>query len=549
MRIRHITAQNFARLADLNLNVRGHLVLIGANDVGKTSLLHLLNLTLGPTAQLYQMLGVADLRDSERALGVTVQFEDFNDSDRRIFTREIDVDPITKVESLEIRLEVAVDPEDLESVVIQRWAPGRGEVRNLSREQLSALGWRYLPALRQTSAAHFDGASGAIRTLLRAVEPELGDEKKAMGGLLDDFNARLASSETLTALREGMAEHLSNSMPRAIGAGDLAVRTSSDPADSVLENVSMFMSRNGTFVPLSEQSDGVRQLVSMTLFDLAEGGANVIAIDEPELHLHPSSQRTVAELLARETNQKILVTHSPYIVQKFDPIQVVTVRGNGEFRQIDPNVLTIEDKMQAHWWSPRMLETLTARFAIVVEGIADRLIVEGAAQARGMSLDRLGAVVFELDGADKFPAVYKLIGPKAFDVEVLGLVDKAEQGSWLGAVKGKPNDVLGHTIFVSETDLEDEYCRAFGPRAMAVRLIASGVARDMRALTGACGVDNEADLNVEGLAKFCRTTPKNGGNRKVPSALAVTKGLTKAEAAEIVSVAALLDELERRAAL
>ena len=41
-----------------------------------------------------------------------------------------------------------------------------------------------------------------------------------------------------------------------------------------------------------EQSDGVRQLMSMTLFDLAEGTANVLAIDEPEIHhTRPASGR------------------------------------------------------------------------------------------------------------------------------------------------------------------------------------------------------------------------------------------------------------------
>jgi putative ATP-dependent endonuclease of OLD family len=548
VRLERIEMKNYKRLSDLDIAVRGHLVLIGANDVGKTSLLRALNLTLGPTAQLYQLLGPGDLRDLDHSLVVKVVFIDFTDAERSLFHREIDIDPIDRKETLEIRLEVQVDPDDAESVLISRWCPGRGEIRTLTREQVASFGWRYLPALRQSSPAQLDGASGAIQTLLRAVEPELGEEKTALSGLLESFNDRLESNQALTGMRKDMATHLSSSMPRSITADHLAVRTAADPSISVLQNVSMYLSRDGSFVPLSEQSDGIRQLISMTLFDLAEGAANVIAIDEPELHLHPLSQRTVAELLSKDANQKILVTHSPYIVHKFDPTQVVTVRADGGCNQIDPDHVSVEERVQAHWWSPRMLEALTAQFAIVVEGVADRLVVEAAASALGISLDRIGAVVFELGGAENFPAVYKLLGPKGFNVEVLGLVDAAEKGPWIGAVGGKLRSIIGRTVFVSDNDLEDEYCRALGVAAIVKRLVAAGVARDERAILASCKAANIDDLTPEDVAAFCRSSSgSGGGSRKVPAALAVSKSLTKEESEKITSVHDLLSELMRRA--
>lgn len=550
MRLQNIVVRNYKRLADLDIQVRGHLVLIGANDVGKTSLLRALNLTLGSTAQLYQNLSIADLRDPDESFTVEVLFGNFTPDERALFHREIDIDPTDKSESLKVRLEVSTDPDDAESVQITRWCPGRGEVRNLSRDQVEAFGWRYLPALRQASASSLDGATGVVHSLLKAVESDLGTEKSALGSLLEDFNKNLDGSPALLGLRKGMAEHLSNSMPRTIDAADLAVRTSADPTESVLDNVSMYISRDSAFVPLSEQSDGIRQLISMTLYDLAETAANVIAIDEPEIHLHPQSQRTVAELLSNNaTNQKILVTHSPYIVQKFDPEQVVTVRADSTCKQIDPSKVDVEERLQAHWWNPRMLEALTARYVIIVEGIADRIIVEAAAKALAVPLDRIGAVVFELDGADKFRSVYKLLGKDGFNIEVLGLVDDKEKGSWLSAVGGKEKSIIGKTVFVSSKDLEDEYCRGLDPDVLIGRLISGKLVRDEKTLLGACGLAAREELTPEALAHFCRS---NGGasigNRKVPAALAVSKGLTKAEATSISSISALLAELSKRAA-
>ncbi|WIB32970.1 MULTISPECIES: AAA family ATPase [unclassified Curtobacterium] len=548
MRLSRITIKNYSRVADLDVPVGNHLVVVGANDVGKTSILRALNLALGAAAQLYQSLSVQDLADAEQPMIVSAHFVAFSEAERAVFYREIDIDATSKAEALEVRLEVRVDPDDPESILITRWSPGRGEVRPITREQLAAIGWRYLPAARQASAAQLESPAGAVKTLLRALEPELGDEKSALGEILSSFNSMLATSVPLGELLSGVAERLSDAMPRTIASEDLAVRTVADPTDSVLDGVSLFTRSESGFSPISEQSDGIRQLIAMTLFDLAEGAANVIAIDEPEIHLHPSSQRTVADLLASDRNQKVIVTHSPYIVQKFDPTEVIAVDPNGESHYLDPTRTRIEERVQAHWWSPRMLEALTARFVIAVEGVADRLIVEAAARALGISLDRIGATVFELGGAENFPVVHKLLGPSGFGIDVLGLVDDAEKGKWVGAVGGRPRDVLERTVFVSKADLEDEYCRALGAEAMTARLIDAGVARDVQTLLAACGVADDAALTPSSIAKYCRTS---GGqpriNRKVPAALAVAKRLNRDEVSRMDSVNALLAELARRA--
>lgn len=489
---------------------------------------------------------VHDVRNHDNVLVVDIRFEDFTDSERALFHREIDYNIADDTEALRVRLEVAIDPEDPASVLISRWCPGRSENRNMSRDQAAAIGWRYLPASRQGPQARLEGAGGIVQVLLSTVESDLGSERDALIGILESLNDRLAHSHVLADLRKGMADHLSNSMPRVLGADDLALRASEDPSASVLDKVSMYLVNEGGFAPLSHQSDGMKQLLSMTLFDLAEGTANVIAIDEPEMHLHPQSQRTVATLLSSGRNQKILVTHSPYVVQRFQPEQIVTVRADGTCRQI-PAATRIQERSQALWWSPRMLEALTARFVVVVEGAADRIVLEAAAQALGVGIDRNGIVVLELDGAAKFKDVYRLLGPDGFDLEILGLVDEDEKSSWLGAFGGSKDTVLNRTLFVSNADLEDEYCRGLGVETVASLLINTGVARDADALVSSCAVSSVEQLTPAGLAKFCRTKGgKNVGIRKVPAALAVVKELTKAQAESITSIHRLLVELQKR---
>ncbi len=534
MRISRIEITNHSRIGDLALDVRGHAVIVGANDVGKSSVLRLLNLLLGSaTGTLYQQLSLADLREPTVALTVEITLIDFDDEDRALFAGEIDVARADKSETLRVQMTVSLDPDDEEAVDIRRWFPDAGHQRAPSRDQLLRFGWRYLPATRSASAAAVDGPNSALQTLLRAIE--LGAERSKLTDLLAAFNTKLETSTAIGELRASAASHLSKAMPRTVGKDDLAVRTATDPDEDVLGGVSMFFKNGDEHVPMTEQSDGLRQLVSMTLFDLAEGTANVVAIDEPELHLHPSSQRTIAELFGTASNQKLLVTHSPFIVQRFEPAEVVAVNRDGVCNQIPDDKLSAVEKERINWWSPRLLEVLTARYALIVEGLTDRVIVERAAELAGIALDRIGAVVFDIDGAHKFPHVYRVIGSAGFNVPLLGLVDDKEQAIWHGAVGGKPMHVFGTTLFVSTPDLEAETCAAFGGPAAAQALIDGGYCKKADIMKSASIADLN-DATVEAAAVYCRAG-------KVSAAIALASQLDAATAAKITSVNALLQRL------
>lgn len=538
VRLSRLKIANYARLQDLDIEVRKHLVVVGANDVGKTSLLRLLNLTLSATfGQLYQNLSRADLRDQGQPLTVEAVLIDFSDTERSLFHREIDVDPVTAGESLTMRLEVVLSEDDPEAVVIQRVLTGTADRRAPTRDQLGAIGWRYLPATRGAGSAQLGGPNSALRLLLDGID--MGAEETDLAGILGDFNDKLHTSERLTELREKIAEHLAKSMPRPIASEDLAVRTAADPAASLLESVSMFFQRGDQYVPITEQSDGLRQLMALTLFDLAENNANIVAVDEPELHLHPASQRTVAELFAAAGNQKIVCTHSPYILQRFEPAQVLVIAPAGDVHQIPENKRSSVEKLRSQWWSSRLLEALTARYVIAVEGVADRIIVEAAARALGISLDRMGAVVFELDGADKFRHVYKMLGKDGFGVHILGLVDKAEEGIFTSAIGGNPKHVIGTQVWSSGRDLEDEYCKALTGPVVGRTLIDAGVCR-REGILQACDVTREEDLTATAVADFCR---KN----KTDAATAVAASMTREMAEAITSVAGILTKAKELA--
>ena len=533
MKLTQFSISNHGRLANMTVEVRDHLVIVGANDVGKTSIFRLLNFLLGSSVQqLYQGLSVADITDRADALIVTARMEGFSTDEAGLFPFEmtvVDGEP----DHLILQLEVRVSEDDPENVVIDRYFPDGGSRRAPTRDQLLAFGWRYLPANRSSSADFMDGRNSPFRAMLDSTE--IGEEIADLGSLLDQFNDKLATNEALADLREEIATHLSRSIPRSFKASSLAIRTTADPKEQPLQDVTLFVKDGDELKGLLEQSDGMRQLMALTFFDLAQATANIVAVDEPEIHLHASSQRTVAGLFADSDKQRLVVTHSPYIVQRFEPKHVLVVSPDGAALQIAADNFSAVEKEMLQWWSPQLLEGLTARRMLFVEGLADRIIIEAAARTVGVSFDRLGVSVFALDGADKFSHVLKVVGSGGFNLPIAGICDEDRESSWATLLNLKPKKMAANGFFVARRDLEHEYVAAIGAERVANALIENNVAREA-GLLQACDVSTLSDLTAEALADFLVAKD----SRKVPAARAVAEILTPDDVQSMASMGGLL---------
>lgn len=313
MRLTRIAVENHSRLANLELKVRQHMVLVGPNDVGKSSLLRCLHLLLGAsTAQLYSQIDIEDFRDRDKPFLVEADIAGFNANERALFPDEIKVDG--KDSSLTIRLEARFDPS--ETLSVNRYAPHGRTGRQLSREQLQAIGWRFLGAtdgLRNLQ----ENRRSLLDDLLNTID--LGDEKESFKELNEQVIGRLRDSAVLTGLREELSGQLTRALPEKIDTDQLQFAPGSSIGDDMLDGVQLQVLKDGKPHLVTDQSDGMRAMYAVAMYDLISGAANMVAIDEPEIHLHPTSQRSLASLLKNGRNQKILATHSPDIVGAFPP--------------------------------------------------------------------------------------------------------------------------------------------------------------------------------------------------------------------------------------
>lgn len=83
----------------------------------------------------------------------------------------------------------------------------------------------------------------------------------------------------------------------------------------------MEIKMNGYYFPLSEVSDGtIHLLLLLLMLNLSEhSGISMLAVDEPEMNLHPAWQKTLANELqrCRSFKQCFISTHSPDFLDEF----------------------------------------------------------------------------------------------------------------------------------------------------------------------------------------------------------------------------------------
>lgn len=511
MRLARLRIHNHSRLVrDVDIEVRRHLVLVGPNDSGKSSILRCLDLLLGAAPEeLALRISLDDLRDRNEEFCVSCEFCDLSEAERKEFADVTFRDPRCShgdVFALMLRVdsrqgaggECPGGAVSISRSFVVRDIFGRREVGAVDDARLAAIGWRFASSQRRHTLSqptadeeivmrlrrlHGLGMPGDLylNSAVSAIALSPG-EARSIGQAYGSVDTRLEESTELEAVRARLAERLAQIFPQPVHEDDVEFVYSGLPRNprNPMEGVVLRVNVGG-----DRRSERSEVMGSIAQFVLAAEGAGVLAIDEPELHLHPSSQRSLARMLERGGMQCVISTHSADIVSAFDPDCVVTMR-SGIAKQLRRGSLDDDTRVRMRLWTHDRLEPLTARRIILVEGITDRLIVERVAHVTGRDLDRLGVSLVQTDGVGKMIPFDKVFGAEGFDVPIYRLIDDDAAQDAAERFHVPVSKLETRRVFVSHRDLEDEYVRGLGAdvvwQALQARgLVALGVLKAWRA--------------------------------------------------------------------
>ena len=346
MRITRIEIENFRSIQRLVVDLGDTTVFVGPNNAGKTAILDALRIALtrrwgqrGTGFSEYDIHLTDDDADPKTSSGVSIEIRS-DESESGEWPEMIVADlgdivqlnPTTGRRTVSLRTRCAWSEETGAFEPSWEFLDARREPmagRSARRVNLERF-WRYLPvfylgALRDVGDEFSPRSSQFWGRLLKALEIPPDLESRALR-VLDLLNRRLLKADPRL---EEIAGTLSEATRIAARdrQGGLDLRMVPLKTWDLLSRAEIILRNepNLPWLPLRHQGQGIQSLSVIFLFrafvdhllrELYEPGSDpVLALEEPETHLHPQAVRTLWRHVSALPGQKIVTTHSPYFVQ------------------------------------------------------------------------------------------------------------------------------------------------------------------------------------------------------------------------------------------
>lgn len=411
MKIARLTISNFRGIKDAVLHFDGHTLLVGQNNVGKSTICEALDLVLGPDrasrfppveefdfhnakylnppANEGELPTPAPIRIEVLLTGLTPEVEnrcgghtEYWDATGLKVIADGEIDKANPPQVTCLRLETvaqySIEEDEFEASTYFSHPPGIDEGLSPVRKDIKRLfGFLYLRALRTGSRALSLERGSLLDLILRAKGIKIGLWEKAIGRLkaMDIGDDALELDGVLLEIEKRLGRYI----PTNADGRATHLHVSQLTREHLRKTMAFFiaMSKGQEHVPFQQAGTGtLNTLVLALLSFLADlkPSSVIFAMEEPEIAVPPHTQRRIADYLLHSTTQAFVTSHSPYVIERFEPSQTLVLSRNEEAQVSAKRVSdasSLKDQDYKRFARRGLTECMLGKGVVVVEGVTE----------------------------------------------------------------------------------------------------------------------------------------------------------------------------------
>lgn len=465
MKVVRLKVANFRTIKSAELHFDGHCLIIGPNNVGKSTVCEALDLVLGPDRiSRFPPVEEFDFHNAQYLIASEVEGEEptiipirieailtdinpevenrcgqhlefWNTVEKRLLKEgEVDQANLPLVVSclrLETRAVYNPEEDEFEAQTFYSRSPGAepGELDKVYKDVKRMFGFLYLRAVRTGSRALSLERGSLLDVILRLRNSRAGLWEKAIERLRDlDIEKDAAH---LAPVLKSIEARLGKYIASDVNGRTTKLHVSQLTREHLRKTMAFFlsMSKDQTPVPFQQVGTGTLNVLVLALLSfIAElkPASVIFAMEEPEIAVPPHTQRRIADYLLDSTTQAFVTSHSPFVIERFEPEQTLLL-SRGADSSVSAKKVSEAGGLKGNdfkrYARRGLTECMLGKGAIVVEGLTEFHALPAAARmmeendATLQALDIGGIAFFDAEtesNMPKFGTFFKALGLKTF---------------------------------------------------------------------------------------------------------------------------------------